>query len=327
MNPDFTLIIPTHNRHKYLERILNYFEDCGIKIIVADSTADMFVDHKKFNIDYIHFPEWLYVDKMYSIMQKIDTEFCVICADDDFIIPAAIVKCVDFLRHNLDYAFCQGYTYLFYKVLDRVVYMIMHYTHNNFKEDKAERLITQTDTPFYGVMRTEVLRKTFSFLYEMDIKAVASAGYYVDLTLTSICLLMGKFKRIEVPFGFREYTTQTANNDLYNDLFNKAVFDFHTSFREICLKSIGNDLTNQKKLDKFFSVSFAKRVLWDNRKTGHKRRYIEHIPIFFRKYFWYLFYRYEAAKRGRKTGFVISNRLLNDPAVEKITQFILKYHI
>jgi len=47
--------------------------------------------------------------KAAQALDTVDTEYAVFCADDDFIIPNAIEKCVRFLDSNPDYASVQGH--------------------------------------------------------------------------------------------------------------------------------------------------------------------------------------------------------------------------
>ena len=42
MNAEISLIIPTHNRHGYLKRILEYYSLTDISVFVVDSTAKTF---------------------------------------------------------------------------------------------------------------------------------------------------------------------------------------------------------------------------------------------------------------------------------------------
>jgi len=102
MFKDLTLVIPTHNRPKRLRRILEYYSEIEIRIMICDSSKDKFP--KKYlgkNVKHFHYKNWPYSKKLSNCIKKVKTKYLLICADDDFIIPSAIKKCIDFLVKNL----------------------------------------------------------------------------------------------------------------------------------------------------------------------------------------------------------------------------------
>ena len=42
LNSKLTIIIPTHNRPKYLTRVLDYYQDLKCKILIADSSDNKY---------------------------------------------------------------------------------------------------------------------------------------------------------------------------------------------------------------------------------------------------------------------------------------------
>lgn len=111
-----TLLIPTHNRHDYLERILNYYADVNMKIIIADSTGSSFYKYPPSNkIAYLHFPGEKMPKKLSIALANVETDFVVICADDDFILPAGISRCLSFLEENPAYIAAQGHAIAYHK--------------------------------------------------------------------------------------------------------------------------------------------------------------------------------------------------------------------
>lgn len=96
--------------HYYLDRILDYYKDSEIRIMVADDSPDAYPNSARFsNLDYVHFKKCRsYAEKIFLSLQKVKTEYVIICDQDDFIIPESIGKCVDFLEMNKDYVSAQG---------------------------------------------------------------------------------------------------------------------------------------------------------------------------------------------------------------------------
>ena len=108
-----TLIIPTYNRHNYLTRILDYYSNVNLRILVADSSQNEYPFKNTYQIDYFHYPNYMPSKKLADIIQKVKTPYVFMCADDDFIIPRAIEKCIKFLDKNSDYSSAQGIYFSF----------------------------------------------------------------------------------------------------------------------------------------------------------------------------------------------------------------------
>ena len=120
------IIIPTYNRPNYLKRILNYFNYHKISsnIIVADSSnkenqqknKEIISKTSDLNIDYLK-PYPSDMNMFYKINNALNftnEKYCLICADDDFIIPRSIDKCVQFLAKNPNYTIAHGEYLSFY---------------------------------------------------------------------------------------------------------------------------------------------------------------------------------------------------------------------
>src|SRR5215210_5385137 len=93
-----TLIIPTHNRHHYLNRILDYLKSQTFQIIIADSTEQFYSSNTlSSNYNYLHLPGKTLTQKLSIALHLVQTEYVLMCADDDFLIPQGVIDCVNFL--------------------------------------------------------------------------------------------------------------------------------------------------------------------------------------------------------------------------------------
>ena len=102
-----TILIPTY-RPRYLKRILSYYNEHGrdFSIIVADSSSNenKVLNSKNIlslpnnNILYLKYPTDVepFCEKIPDALKYIKTKYCVICADDDFMIPNAIKESINF---------------------------------------------------------------------------------------------------------------------------------------------------------------------------------------------------------------------------------------
>ena len=172
-----SLIIPTHNRHRYLTRILDYYKNIEINVFIADSSLLKYsiknlennsTSKNKFKINYYHYPSYAYFNKLADIIQKVKTKYVVICADDDFLLPSAIQKCVEFLEKNPDYSSVQGFYASFINTYNSIYFFstypsLRNYVINaNTPEKRVKYHMSKYMHLFYSIHRINNLENTFS---------------------------------------------------------------------------------------------------------------------------------------------------------------------
>ena len=117
MKPRLSLIITSFNRPNFLLRSIKFLVSykLPIQLIILDSSKKKFENIEfsnlvdKFNIIVKKFSTDIFVTKKIAKgCQFINTDYSVLCADDDFFFPASLLKCVDFLDANPDYSSAQG---------------------------------------------------------------------------------------------------------------------------------------------------------------------------------------------------------------------------
>lgn len=170
MTNKLTLLIPTHNRHRYLSRALAYYSELDIHIIVADSTPEPFKQISLYpKVEYLHFPGVSYSSKLPSSLLHVTTPYIVMCADDDFIIINTLKKCLDFLENNSDYSVAMGSVIYFSlisnhtKVALAPVYKgeLEYHIKEEDSFNRVHALFSNYRTVYYGLHRTEVLKTAF----------------------------------------------------------------------------------------------------------------------------------------------------------------------
>ena len=71
---DITLIIPTHERHSYLDRVLDYYSRYDLSMYIVDSSTLPYSGNGlTANMKYLHFPGISYTSKMESVFNKSKT--------------------------------------------------------------------------------------------------------------------------------------------------------------------------------------------------------------------------------------------------------------
>ena len=118
---DLTILIPTHERYLYLHRLLEYFDSTKIKnlkIFILDSSRIELQEkvanknYKNLDINQIFFDcEISFWEKVSNGLDSVESEFSVLCADDDFLIMSGAMKAMEFLRDNPEYSSCGGRQY------------------------------------------------------------------------------------------------------------------------------------------------------------------------------------------------------------------------
>lgn len=317
-----TILIPTHNRHHYLERCVRWFLDLPYPIVVADSSATEWPSalraHER--IRYIHMPGDFeaYLPKLQRGLAAIETPYVAMCADDDFITADGLAQSIQFLDAHPDYSFCQGYAYLFQAFDGHVVARPIAYDNHDITRDEwIDRVERAKHTVYYGVNRITVLRNAIDFLARQDFTEILKAiPAFIDLCLTANAARCGKFKRVKVPFGLREYSpyiqttgtrpaTLISRNipDFYRNLLTWLMAGENSeSVRDRLLRVFGRDYAglivfdlagrrSRKRFVGWFGAALARRIEFVYRLCTAARAYasVTYGPAV--KLFWHSEYR------------------------------------
>jgi glycosyltransferase domain-containing protein len=210
MNDKITMIIYTFERHKYLERILDYYSITNLKIIIGDSTKTTFSNlHKYNNIEYYHLPDMHPIEKLNKMLKLVKSPYVVLCADDDFITPTGINESIKFLEENKDYDMAHGHYIGFNPPGNEVdpngrfcwspkyVFPILDF------EGPVERVthyFKDFATPlFYGVYRKNILQ-----LMRSEAEKYTNDYIFQEHLTALISLIYSKEKHLDVLYCFRE---------------------------------------------------------------------------------------------------------------------------
>ena len=209
MQPQVTIVIPTHQRPKYLARVLSYYAQTDFPVLVADSSPEACAGARSLagpgNVDYHHMPGVAFLEKVRSIMPLVATPCMAFCADDDFTVPRAAKACAEFLAANPDYASCQGH-YVMALPTAAGVELTAGYP-ANFQvrvdaDDPAQRL-RQLFSPyvqnFYAVHRTSTWRAFYALPTE-------KIPHYCVLELLGAMLaaILGKHRVLPLFYSVRD---------------------------------------------------------------------------------------------------------------------------
>jgi glycosyltransferase domain-containing protein len=202
-----TLIIPTHNRHHYLSRILRYYleEQKVVNIIVADSSPDAFVGKVSSNVKYLHTPGMEYCDRMDLVLSMISTPYVFICADDDFIFLDAIEDGINTLEQNKEYATYNGF-YFGLVVKNELRFSPMH-TNTltiDYKastcHDRLNVFLSNYQQIHYSLYRTSVFKEVYAYLSRNRF----TNGKLLELAASIVSVVNGAPYIVNKFYGIRE---------------------------------------------------------------------------------------------------------------------------
>lgn len=207
---NFTLIIPTHNRHDYLKRSMIYFKDLDAEVIYCDSSAGKF-DQDELglfrNIKYLHLPGKKFAEKILIVLAEIKTDFVAMCPDDDFILIDSLYKGVDFLTENNNYKTIVGKYVFFNEVFDgKFIPNGQKFPEDiNFGFNKnAEVFFKNYYMILWAMYDKRILEKAFKIINT----AKFHNDNYIELTIGSCSCYEGGIKFPKEIWGVREISTK-----------------------------------------------------------------------------------------------------------------------
>ena len=221
-----SLVIPVYNRPYFLERLLRYYQELDVPytIVLADSSdSDNLSKHRhaidslgsNLDIDYRRYKTDIEItQKLWEVLEHVTTPYIALGADDDFFIPAALDRAVEFLQGRPDYAVAHGEAVTF-RMRASLVYGQVEQTHRYgqrtiVRPSGAERLLDHLahySTTWYSVHRTEQLRGNYR-------KTIAAKIHdrFIELLPSGLSLIQGKAKKLDGLYmvrqthGAKEYT-------------------------------------------------------------------------------------------------------------------------
>jgi glycosyltransferase domain-containing protein len=213
-----TIIITTYKRYGYLKRLLSFFSlyQSIPKLIILDSSPDYPKDPKLVKLLSQDNVNWVRYDSNIFFVKKISeggihikTEFAVLCADDDFLIPSALAKCIKFLSENHDFSSAHGLNFNHSSYESGFRRMALYLLNDkDLSSDSNNSGVRVNDyllgksgggTPYYAVHRTLL----FNLIWNETAKYISDQGLS-ELFPCSLSLIYGKMKIIPVFYSSRE---------------------------------------------------------------------------------------------------------------------------
>lgn len=258
-----TIIIPTYNRSNCLKRILNYYDSFPEKkddfeFIVADSSSN---ENKKINreivsslknFEVLYLSDYLEnINPWYKFANAINyakSEFCLICADDDFVVPKSAIFCADFLENNPNFTAAHGQYILFHlgekKGGERKIYWTSEYALESMTNSKAEIRLKEHLSKYVLATFSAVHRTSFLKMALKETTKWAPDNRFGELLPSMLAPIYGKLKCFDMPYAVQEIninSTGTITKTLEDFIKEGSYGDKYANFRKCLSNHLGKN--------------------------------------------------------------------------------------
>lgn len=247
MKDDFTVITISYERKVFLKR---YLESCainGFKTILVDGSDLAYEGDTPSNVTYFHMPGERAAMRMAFAMTKVQTPYVVVLADDDYLVPSALQRGMQFLTQNPQYSSYQGKVLTFNERFEKSSilyksYKAFHQPASLDLDSPLERLVAHMSHytfTFYSLQKTSIWSRFFKDVYPYlkdEPVFLQKHPAIFELVQSVHCILSGKNKMSDSVYLLRESiprpTAEVTSNHFY---FNETAefSDFLTKFADV----------------------------------------------------------------------------------------------
>jgi glycosyltransferase domain-containing protein len=221
-----TLIIPTHNRQNYLIRSYSYYSSLNIKVIYCDSSISPYNLITSDNISYIHLPNYTFSQKILYVLEKLDTDYVALCADDDFILSDTLSLGYDLISNNKKITTIIGNIIQFHEKFDNTFFSNKLYESINFNYEprkNVEYFLSDYRQILWGMYKKEILTISFRIINELQLKN----DNFIELIISVISSYNGEIKFLNNIWSARELSLNehwaTRHQSLFYYKTNKLI--------------------------------------------------------------------------------------------------------
>ena len=290
-----TLFMPTQDRPELLGRALNFYasEKLIYPLIIADSSnpknkfkIKSIIDRSSLDIKFFEYPHnFDQSSKIRNALNSIETEFTLMIADDDLLVPVGIEKCVKFLNQNKSFSAASGRSYVFSirgNEPKNLKYDIEVYNQIKITSPDAEKRIKlhfrNWATSAYSVQKTSIIRDVANQLesYGDDIRSKELLWYATSA-------IRGNIATLDVLYMLRqkglkkEWKAKSFEDWTKTDQFKKnQKLLIESLSRELCQK-------NNKSTSHNFNLCHSEIQRWMNERKPFKLRRMFSLSL---NYYW-----------------------------------------
>jgi glycosyltransferase domain-containing protein len=240
----YTLIVPTYNRPELLARLLGFLGRQGARfaVLVLDSSRDEVrvinaacVAKSKLSVQHVEFDPTMHpFEKFWRGAQRVATEYCGMCADDDLVLVDGIEKIVSFLETHPEHSLAHGWYFTFYLQGAFGITSIV-YRHGLLEQDDPIQRLHAFFSPYealtYGVFRTRIAQEALSRVQSLP--SIMAR----ELLEGALTVIAGKVSRVPV-FYYGRALGDSAQYEHWHPIdflitSPEVLFDEYVKYREI----------------------------------------------------------------------------------------------
>ena len=211
---DLTLIIPTHNRPQFLRRLLYYYAAINetAKFLIVDSSEpvraaenrELIAEYSSMlNVTHRHMAEDFVTKCRIAVEEDVTTPFLAFCADDDFLLPDSLQRCLAELKSSPEFSAAQGIMVsLCTSKQNRCYALPVHNIDNNDAEARFKSLAVDWFSTFYSVYRTADACSAWHAAYQFC--DYQRARIFPEFFLSQMSVILGKVKYVPCVYNLRE---------------------------------------------------------------------------------------------------------------------------
>lgn len=204
---NFTLIIPTHNRHHYLKRSMEYFKNLDAEVVYCDSSLEKYEGELHPNVNYLHLPGKNFASKVLFALSGIKTNFVALCADDDFIVIDSLYKGLSVLTEDQNYKTIVGKYISFKDHFDGNYYPLYQELPNNI-DGNPEKNVDLFFSNYYQILWAMYDKEVVLNAFQIINDAKFYNDNYIELIVGSCACYGGGIKFVDEIWGVREVSTK-----------------------------------------------------------------------------------------------------------------------
>lgn len=201
-----TVIVPTHNRPDKLARCIGYYSGLGVNLIIVDSSAVSYAGIVPLGVEYSHVPHLNFSEKILFAASLCDSNLIALCADDDFLLKAALDEASADMKLDSSISISFG-SFVRFDEGERAFKLVplQNYCREIYKrvEDKTvliSRFMARYDQVLWSMYRKATLIKIF----EVIDSAEYSNDNFIEITIAAIAVSDGKLNILSGVWGARE---------------------------------------------------------------------------------------------------------------------------
>jgi glycosyltransferase domain-containing protein len=207
---DITIVIPSYERPRYLERSLAYWNLFSIKVIVLDGSNSPldkdFLSSLNSEVEYYHLPV-SFEERLQIGMHLVTTSYVAMIGDDEYFLVQGLLACKHELEVDKALVSCTGVCWEFHAENETLVVGVRYVNWLEFcsisNDDPISRMHEYSRNAMnaicYSLVRTSAWRKATNIIVTNPSGVTFLTEIFIEMSIA----FEGKTKIINVPFWLR----------------------------------------------------------------------------------------------------------------------------